>query len=38
MVRGWLALAAGGPVGRLKGKVKTLVKSRRLRRALCNGG
>ena len=32
----WAALAAGGCVGRLK--VKSMVKSRRLRRALCNGG
>ena len=38
MVRGWGALAAGGRVGRLKVKVKPMVKSRRLRRALCNGG
>ena len=38
MVRGWVALAAGGRVVRLKVKVKTMVKSRRLRRALCNGG
>jgi len=38
VVRGWVALAAGGRVVRLKVKVKTMVKSRRLRRALCNGG
>ena len=38
VVRGWGALAAGGRVGRLKVKVKPMVKSRRLRRALCNGG
>jgi len=31
-----VALAAGGCVGRLR--VKTMVKGRRLRRALCNGG
>ena len=36
MVRGWVALAAGGCVGGLK--VKPMVKGRRLRRALCNGG
>ena len=32
----WAALAAGGCVGGLK--VKVMVKGRRLRRALCNGG